>query len=67
MRPNVFSFREVADHIMDMRMQALRSWHPNKFVAFDVIDHKWSDADFDNGRIAQEVADTFLWKMVYGK
>lgn len=61
MKPN--PFKKIADHIMDMHMQAMRPWQPNQFVAYDVITADWTDADFDRARTAQEVADGFIGRM----
>lgn len=62
-RPTI-PLKEVADHLLDMQMQALRKYAPGKFVAIDVIHKDWSWRENGMARKSQEVADEAITKMM---
>lgn len=66
MRPRrpVIPFKEIADNLMDMRMQALRKYAPGKFVALDVMHKDWSWRENGLARKSQIIVDEAITKMM---
>lgn len=66
MKPS--ALKKIADHIMDMKLQAMRPWQWGQFVLFaEIISGEITIDDSEAARTAQKVADGFLWQMVYGR
>ena len=57
-------FKEVADNLLDMQMQALRKHAPGKFVAIDVIHKDWSWRENGLARKSQIIVDEAITKMM---
>ena len=52
------------DAIMSMHMQAELPWRPNQFWAIDLITADWGADEMLDARIAQIIADHFIWQII---
>lgn len=56
--------KQTTDGVMAMHLQAEVPWRPNQFWAVDLLTADWKQDDFDRARLAQIIADDFLWRMI---
>lgn len=56
--------KKATDAVMSLYISADTPWRPNQFWAVDLLTADWKQDDFDRARIAQIIADDFLWRMI---
>lgn len=56
--------KKVEYAVMSLYMSADTPWRPNQFWAVDLLTADWKQDDFDRARLAQIIADDFLWRMI---
>lgn len=56
--------KQTVDAIMAHHMQAEVPWRPNQFWAVDLITADWGEVEMLDARIAQIIADHFIWQCI---
>lgn len=54
------NIKNIVRKLIEMHLESIKEWQPNKFVALDLVTADWTNEDFERARTAQQIADGFL-------